>query len=194
MSSASVIAGFSLSASPRTRSFDLRLARRSIFSSNWMTHLAMLLLLVMASTILAHAQATDGAITGSVIDSQGGVLPGAAITATNQETGLIRTAVAGDDGHYRLAPLPPGPYAIKAEQQGFTTTELNGLVLTIGLELPQDLVLKVGSTTQVVTVNEALPIVQTTRPRLRWHCPHQSAMVQSSFPSGLPKDSGNTAR
>ncbi len=122
----------------------------------------MLLLLVMASTILAHAQATDGAITGSVIDSQGGVLPGAAITATNQETGLIRTAVAGDDGHYRLAPLPPGPYAIKAEQQGFTTTELNGLVLTIGLELPQDLVLKVGSTTQVVTVNEALPIVQTT--------------------------------
>jgi hypothetical protein len=164
VSSTSVVAGPSLSATRRTRHFvsSGRPTRRSVFLSNSIAHVAVLLVLVLVSAISGRSQATDAAITGNVTDSQGGALAGATITATNQETGLIRTTVAGEDGRYRLAPLPPGTYALKAEQQGFAAIELKGLVLTIGLEVPQDLVLKLGSTQQVVTVTAAPPTVETT--------------------------------
>jgi outer membrane receptor protein involved in Fe transport len=162
VSSTSVVAGLRLSAARRTRKFDSRLTQHSAFLSTLITYVAVLLALVLASAISGRAQATDAAIIGNVTDSQGGALPGATVTATNQETGLVRTAVAGDDGHYRLAPLPPGTYALNAQQKGFATIELKGLVLTIGLELPQDVTLQVGSTAQVVTVTANQQTVETT--------------------------------
>jgi hypothetical protein len=162
VSSTSVVAGLRLSAARRTRKSDSRLTQHSAFLSTLITYVAVLLALVLASAISGRAQATDAAIIGNVTDSQGGALPGATVTATNQETGLVRTAVAGDDGHYRLAPLPPGTYALNAQQKGFATIELKGLVLTIGLELPQDVTLQVGSTAQVVTVTANQQTVETT--------------------------------
>jgi hypothetical protein len=161
VSSTLVVARLNSSIARRTPHPDSRPTRRSAFVSNSITHVSVLLLLLLASAISGHAQATDAAITGNITDSQGSAVEGATVTATNQDTGLTRTTLAVDGGRYRLAPLPPGTYAVKAEQKGFATIELKGLVLTIGLELPQDITLPVGSVQQVVTVIAAPPIVET---------------------------------
>ena len=54
------------------------------------------------------------------------MLPGATVTARNEETGLTRTAVTEAAGDYRLPALPPGRYTVTAELQGFTTESRAG--------------------------------------------------------------------
>ncbi len=64
-----------------------------------------------------HAQSTTGIILGSVMDSSGGVLPGAAVTVTHIDTGLVRTAVSEANGAYqnpRPAARRPGSFTVDA--------------------------------------------------------------------------------
>ena len=82
----------------------------------------------------AAAQATTGAIAGTITDTQGGVLPGVTLTVTNSDNGNTRTVVTEADGKYRFAGLQPGRYEVRAELQGFSTVEVKNLVLTIGLD------------------------------------------------------------
>jgi hypothetical protein len=100
----------------------------------------------------AAAQNTSGAISGTITDTQGGVLPGVSITVTNSETGVARTSVTEGDGRYRFAGLQPGRYDLKAELQGFGTVEVKSIVLTIGLEYPKDVQMGVQTLQESVTV------------------------------------------
>ena len=65
------------------------------------------------SAACAQSQATSGDIEGRVLDPQGAVVPGATVTATNQGTGLEKSAVTDSDGNYRLVLLPPGTYTVR---------------------------------------------------------------------------------
>src|SRR5689334_16821573 len=67
------------------------------------------------------AQTASSALVGRVVDRQGAPLPGVTITATNQETGLVRTTVSESDGAFRLPSLPVGVYKVAAELEGFAT-------------------------------------------------------------------------
>ena len=99
--------------------------RQRLFSGGLGDWLAITLL---ASTLgvptPATAQTTNGVISGIVSDAQGAVLPGVTLTLRNTETGLTRTLVTETDGIYRAGGLPPGPYSIRAELQGFGTVEV----------------------------------------------------------------------
>jgi outer membrane receptor protein involved in Fe transport len=110
-----------------------------------------------------HAQSTAGSIVGGVADEQGGSLPGVTLTARNTETGVARNAVSDGNGRYRLIGLPPGPYDVTAELQGFTTARVEGLTLTIGLEVIQDLTLALQSLQETIVVSGASPIIDTTK-------------------------------
>ena len=54
------------------------------------------------------AQATSQ-IQGIVQDSSGVVVPGVEIKVTQTDTGIVRTAISGEDGRYVLPNLPIGP-------------------------------------------------------------------------------------
>lgn len=115
-------------------------------------------------TAVAPAWAQTGAtIDGVVKDEQGGILPGAAITLRNEETGFGRDAVTELDGRYRFAAVPPGRYLLRATLQGFTTEEVRNFVLTIGLELHRDFTLKLQALAETVTVTGESPVVDTTK-------------------------------
>ena len=66
------------------------------------------LVLAAVAAIPASAQSAGGAIVGTTVDSQGGVLPGVSITARNADTGVNRTAVTDTEGRYRISGLPRG--------------------------------------------------------------------------------------
>ena len=51
-------------------------------------------------------------------DADGGVVPGATVTATNAATSLVRTTTTGAEGRYVLAGLPPGEYELRVEISG----------------------------------------------------------------------------
>jgi hypothetical protein len=57
---------------------------------------------------------TTGNITGSVTDAQGGVLPGASVTAVHTDTDTSYEAVTGGDGRYSILNVRVGPYTVTA--------------------------------------------------------------------------------
>ena len=63
----------------------------------------------------------DGQHLGHVRDQQGAVVPGATVRAVNEETGMMRTAVADLAGRYAMPSLTPGNYRVSAGQPGFQT-------------------------------------------------------------------------
>lgn len=109
----------------------------------------------------ATAFAQNAQITGTLKDDTGGVLPGVAVTARNQETGLVRTAVSEGAGTYRLQALPPGTYTVSTELQGFSSQERRNLVLVIDQTAVVDFQLKTATLTETVTVTGEAPIVET---------------------------------
>ena len=72
----------------------------------------------------AAAQQTLGGITGVVTDSQGGILPGVAVTAVGDQTGLTRTQTSGSNGYYEFANLPIGTYTVTFTRDGFRTQKM----------------------------------------------------------------------
>jgi hypothetical protein len=125
--------------------------------------MACVLACVLGLTASAAAQGAGGVISGTIKDAQGGALPGVSLTLRNVESGVTRTAVSEADGAYRLPGVPPGRYELAAELQGFATTQIPDITITIGLELQRDLTLGLQSLQETVTVTGEAPVVETTR-------------------------------
>jgi hypothetical protein len=125
----------------------------------WIVCVAAVAALVV-STESAFAQ--NAQIIGTLRDQSGGVLPGAIVTAKNQETGLTRTAVAEAGGDYRLPALPPGTYTVAAELQGFNVEARKDLVLVIDQTAVIDFTLAPATLAETITVTGEAPLVDTT--------------------------------
>src|SRR5262249_45373333 len=117
---------------------------------------------IVIAPVLAVAQ-SGAALDGVVKDEQGGVLPGATLTLRNVETGFERTQASEADGRYRFQALQPGTYRLKVELQGFGAEEVREIVLTIGLEMHRDFVMRIQSLAENVTVTAESPVVDTTK-------------------------------
>src|ERR1043166_7537926 len=90
--------------------------------------LALLLVCATGFFIGVDAQtSTVGSISGTVRDSQGAVIPKAAVLIQEERTGLSRTVVANDEGFYSAPSLPFGRYSVSTALQGFKKTVSTGL-------------------------------------------------------------------
>src|SRR6266852_7408805 len=116
--------------------------------------------LVTLGTCPVFAQ--SAALAGTVKDTSGAVLPGAAITVKNLETGLTRTAQADSSGSFSVQSLPVGQYEVTGEKMGFRKEVRNGINLVVAQQAVVDLTLQVGSIDQQVTVTGEAPLVNTT--------------------------------
>src|SRR6187431_600663 len=78
------------------------------------------------------AQSLTGAISGTVTDAQGGVLPGADVTLTNRESKTVQRTVTNVEGVFVFASVPAGTYSVRAELAGFTAWEASDIALLLG--------------------------------------------------------------
>ena len=121
------------------------------------------LALAVAMVQLATAQEADTAlVVGTVSDSTAAVVPGVKVSFSNVEAGITYTAWSNELGTYRSGPLRIGTYAVVVEADGFKTYSGSGLSLSIGDVRELDIVLEVGAVTEVVEVEAAAPLLQTT--------------------------------
>ena len=119
---------------------------------------------VMAALFLATpALAQYGQIEGQVTDATGAVLPGATVTAVNEDTGVSRSSVSDAGGDYRLPGLIPGTYTITAELTGFQTVQTTGVILTIQQTIVMDQSLSLAQVEETVTVTGTAPLLDTRR-------------------------------
>jgi hypothetical protein len=106
--------------------------------------------------------AGTGALTGTIKDASGAVIPKANVTLTSIDTGQVRTTMTGADGVYRFTLLPPGNYQIKIEAGGFKPLEVPSVTIAVTETAVLDRSLEVGAQTQSVTVQGEVEAVQTT--------------------------------
>ena len=64
--------------------------------------LVVVCLLVMCGPLLMAQTASTGALTGTVRDASGALIPNATVTATSLDTGQARTATTGGDGSLQI--------------------------------------------------------------------------------------------
>ena len=117
----------------------------------------LLVLSILMSTAAAAQSTTE--LNGRVTDESGAVLPGATVTATQTDTGFIRTAITDGTGTYVMPNLPTGPYRLEVSLQGFRTYVQMGLVLRVGETPTINAALAVGSVEETVAVEAATPLV-----------------------------------
>ena len=122
-----------------------------------------LLLLVAVSVPCAVAQiAGTGAISGTVTDSTGAVVGGAAVTATlvDQNTSTTRTTTG--TGDYTITPLTPGLYTVTVTAKGFETFVQQNVTVNALQNVALNVKLTIGTAQQTITVTAAPPILETT--------------------------------
>src|SRR5579871_6567847 len=125
--------------------------------SSWCVCLGVLLLLAFGVT----AQETTGGLQGTVKDPSGAVVPNAKVVVTASTLVGEKSINTDNSGYYRFANLPPGTYTITVAGEGFETAKRE-LVLEVGHLPTVDFVLEIGKASQVVEVNSATPVIDTT--------------------------------
>jgi Carboxypeptidase regulatory-like domain/TonB-dependent Receptor Plug Domain len=122
---------------------------------------ALALAAVAASSVSAQVQ--TGSILVRVTDSQGGAVPGVAVTLTSPVlvSGTM-SGVSDSGGVNRFPSLQPGIYTVKLELQGFRTVVRENVQVVVGQTVPLDLQLSVATVAETVTVTGSSPVVDTT--------------------------------
>ncbi len=102
------------------------------------------------TAVFAQDSLTTGSIAGDVIDSNGGVVPG----ATVKVIGALgeRTTTTNDQGHYEVGNLIPGSYTVRIEKEGFKAGEVTEVIVLVGKSTTAKVSLQVGNISEVVTV------------------------------------------
>jgi Carboxypeptidase regulatory-like domain/TonB-dependent Receptor Plug Domain len=119
------------------------------------------LFFIASAPFLSAQTAASGALTGTVTDASGAVIPNATVTATSVDTGQARTATTGSDGAYTIGLLPPGKYRVKFEASGFKPVEIPAATINVTETAVLDRSLEVGAQTQTVTVEGEVETIQT---------------------------------
>ena len=111
-----------------------------------------------------QSQAAASDLTGTVVDPNGAVVPGATVTARNIGTGITRSTTTDGNGVYNLVAIPPGEYEITAEGTGFKKVAIAPVKLTVGQSAELKIVMQVGAQDAVVTVTgESVELIETNR-------------------------------
>ena len=126
----------------------------------FLTCLILSLFVLVAPSLWAQSAGT-GALTGTVSDTTGAVIPGVTVTATHTGTGLERTVLTREDGSYRFALLPPGTYKVRFTNAGFKTAEVPSVTINVEETPVLNRTLEVGGQGEVVQVEAQAEILQT---------------------------------
>jgi hypothetical protein len=114
-----------------------------------------------APAVLAQSHAGTGQLLGTVFDVQGAAVPGAAVTATNNATGLKQEVQTNEAGQYRIVLLPPGDYTLSVVMKGFKTHKTD-VTVTVGAALTVNATLALGEIAEVVEVTADVTVATTT--------------------------------
>ncbi len=112
---------------------------------------AVLCLGLLASSAQSQGLGGAGTVQGTVKDPTGGVMQAVQVRISNPVTGFSRTVTTDAAGKYVFNNLPPNPYHITVEAEGFQTLERDVDVRT-GVPITMDLTLALAGATAAVEV------------------------------------------
>src|SRR5581483_7485506 len=116
--------------------------------------LAALLTIVLFSIVvpICFSQTESATISGRVTDSSGAIVRGVSVKLTSAERGTTQESITNDAGIYVFPNVRPGVYHITVMRQGFQQVNYPSLVANVQDHIEQNFKLKVGSSSESVTV------------------------------------------
>jgi hypothetical protein len=129
--------------------------RRGIF-------VALALVFCLNVAVTMHAQSGQADVQGVVTDVSGSIVLKAQVVLTNMDNGEKRTVTTASDGRYSIPTVAPGHYSLTITAPTFSPETINGLVIQLDNHVNQNVTLQAGNATQSITVQGAVPAVDTT--------------------------------
>ncbi len=154
------------------------------FKTSLFLKFAVVSLSILGGQALMAQSAGTGALTGTVTDPSGGVVPNAAVTLTNTETSQQRNTATGSDGSYKFTLISPGTYRVVFAAKGFKTSEVPAVTVNVTETPVLDRVLELGAATEQITIEANVEVLQTASSTL-------GTTVTAQQVTGLPLSNRN---
>jgi hypothetical protein len=151
-------------------------------NASWLGCLIAIFILMCAGTAMAQMTG-KGAITGTVADKTGAVIPGALITATNDATGITITTTSTGAGDFNFSTLDAGIYSVTTTAKGFEKLSQKNIHVNAMESQTYNPVLTVGGADVVITVSAAPPQLETSNATL-------GSTMENEMYSELPIEMG----
>lgn len=116
---------------------------------------------ILLAAGVAAAQSDRGAIAGTVMDSSGGVVADATVTATGADTGVVYKTITTSTGAYHISDMQVGIYNISVSSPGFKSAKQTNVLVQVNTTSSLDITLQAGDVNETVTVLADLPTLQT---------------------------------
>jgi outer membrane receptor protein involved in Fe transport len=130
----------------------------------------LLVFVMLALTVLLsnsiQAQVAGAALSGSVADASGAVVPHANVSIKNTATGVARDVTTDSAGFFSAPNLLPGVYDVTVTAPGFSSAVQTGLTLSVGASKALNIALQVGQVNERVEVTASAPAVELTSSEL----------------------------
>jgi hypothetical protein len=141
-------------------------------------------LLFLTLAFALHGQSATGALFGEIRDESGARVAAVQVIAQQESTGFTRVTLSDESGAYRIEPVAPGGYTVKAQRPGFRTAVASHAVVEVNQQARVDLVLKIGESRDRVEVRAAVPPFETEDSA-------QGSRLDSASITQLPLDERN---
>lgn len=128
--------------------------------SSWHKRFLVFAVWLLTFGAAVHAQST-GTIAGQITDPSRASVPGATVTARDQNTGFQRSAITTENGNYQIVSLPIGTYRVEVQAPGFKTKVVSDVKVEVAQVAIMNLELEVGNLKETVTVQAAPPVIET---------------------------------
>jgi hypothetical protein len=143
--------------------------------------------LMLLWCIPSFGQVLKGSISGTAVDQNGAVVPGAQVKATNTGTSAVLTTTTDNSGSFRFNLIPAGDYKVEISAQHFKTAVQNGVAVSAGRDSGLGQVrLSVGEASTTVEVTAEAPLVETTQAQVT----NTFSGVQLSTFAGVQENQG----
>ena len=139
--------------------------------------------MILAALPAAAQLAGKGAITGTVSDPTGAVVPGATVIATNDATGVAVSATSASAGEFTISPLDAGIYTVSVKAPGFESIVQKDVHVNALETFTYQPKLTVGGTDQTISVDTAPPALETSNAVL-------GGTMENEMYSALPIEMG----
>src|SRR6266567_7186915 len=126
---------------------------------------------ILATTCLAllwcipsMGQVLKGSISGTAVDQQDAVVPGAQVKATNTATGNVLTTTTDSSGLFRFSLIQVGDYKLEISAPHFKTVVQNNILVSAGRDGNLGTIkLTVGEANTTVEVVASAPLIETSQ-------------------------------
>jgi hypothetical protein len=134
-----------------------------------MTRLGLIISAVLVATVgaaslsklCAQSRSTTAALSGTVTDPAGAVVPKATVKIVGPENGITREFVTDASGQFSFALLPPATYNLTISAKGFNTVKQEAITLAVGDSVADNVKLQIATASEQVTVESIAPLLQT---------------------------------